>query len=177
MTEQRNKGGRPRGSGIDDGRDLDAVADLMVREPGLKKTPAIARVVQDRHPQHQWQAVERRLLRKWNATDDERMAAARERRAARRSVSSMTARELALTRGLGLYDDTGAAFLAAAKAHAMNIEPALRQLQSLAQSNTFAQARELASQLDSPALRQAMEEMKTQQRLWKAIAPIRFLRP
>ena len=87
MTTNTCKPGRPRGSGINDNRDLDAVADLLVCEPELKKTPAISRVVQKRHSdhQHQWPAVERRLLRKWNQTAEERLATAQERKEERRN--------------------------------------------------------------------------------------------
>lgn len=83
MTPKRPRG-RPKGSCLNDARHLDAVADLLLREPGLKKTPAISNVVQKAFPEHQWSAVERRLLRKWNQTGEERLQAAQERRDERR---------------------------------------------------------------------------------------------
>lgn len=80
MTEQRkNKGGRPRGSGKDDTRDLNEVADFMARNPGVKKTPAIAHVVGSKYPEHRQKSMERRLLRKWNLTGDERLKEAVQR--------------------------------------------------------------------------------------------------
>ena len=74
-----SKRGRPKGSGIDDRRHLERVAELMVRDASLKKTPAIRRVVAEAFAEHHWSAAERRLLRKWNASSEERLAEARER--------------------------------------------------------------------------------------------------
>ena len=80
MTEGKKRG-RPKGSCMDDARYLNKVADVMVRDHNLKKTPAIRRVVENEFPEHKWGAAERRLLRKWNASADVRLEAARERRA------------------------------------------------------------------------------------------------
>lgn len=82
MTTARGRG-RPKGSiKKGDGKHLDAVADLLVRNPGMKKTPAIAKIVQQAFPDkdNQWRNIERRLQRSWNKTEDERLAAANERR-------------------------------------------------------------------------------------------------
>ena len=81
--EQKRPRGRPKGAQIEDGWLLDMVADLMHNEPGLKKTPAIARVVAENFldQDHQHAKVQRRLLRKWNQDGDERLAAVPERRA------------------------------------------------------------------------------------------------
>jgi len=88
MKQKRSRG-RPKGTEINDGRYLDQIADLILKEPELKKTPAITRVVAKNFPEHQQSKTERRLLRKWNRTREERMNAARERRAdARRDVSA-----------------------------------------------------------------------------------------
>ena len=78
--EQKRKRGRPKGSQINDSRYLDQVADLMLKEPALKKTPAIARIVAKQFPEHQHVKMNRRLLRKWNETHEARMHAAKERR-------------------------------------------------------------------------------------------------
>ncbi len=83
MTQKRPRG-RPKGSGIKDDRYLDAIADLMVRQPNLKKTPAVSQVVQKAFDQHHWSAAERRLLRKWNNSAEERLEAAQERYAEER---------------------------------------------------------------------------------------------
>jgi hypothetical protein len=81
MTTNARRPGRPRGTGKKDGADLDAVADLLVSKPSMRKTPAIAQVVQNRHPDrsHEWAAIERRLLRKWGESGEERMKAAQAR--------------------------------------------------------------------------------------------------
>lgn len=87
MQNKRPRG-RPKGTEINDGRYLDQVADLMVKDRSLKKTPAIARIVEKNFSPHEYSKMERRLLRKWNKTSTERLAAARERQAdARNSVS------------------------------------------------------------------------------------------
>jgi|GEM_PF-3049764 len=78
MTE-RKKRGRPKGTTINDSKHLDAVADLIIKNPSLKKTPAIARIVEKAFPQQNWEAANRRLLRKWNETEKERLATAKER--------------------------------------------------------------------------------------------------
>ena len=87
MQNKRPRG-RPKGTEKNDGRYLDQVADLMVKDKSLKKTPAIARIVEKNFSPHEYSKMERRLLRKWNKTSAERLAAARERQAeARKSVS------------------------------------------------------------------------------------------
>ena len=85
MTEKR-KPGRPRGSGKNDSRELNAVAELMVKNPHLSKTRAISLIVQDRYPPHQWASTERRLLRKMEHPE-ERIAAARERLSEKRRAN------------------------------------------------------------------------------------------
>ena len=76
--EQKRPRGRPKGTQINDDCYLDMVADLMLKKPDLKKTPAIARVVFEKFPEHEHSKVERRLLRKWNETGDERLVARRD---------------------------------------------------------------------------------------------------
>ena len=98
MDERRNRGGRPRGSGKDDSRDLNRVADLMAKDRNLKKTPAISRVVMDRHPPHHWQKMERRLLRKWNLTGEDRLNEARQRLDERRRIERADREEATLQR-------------------------------------------------------------------------------
>ncbi|MGC1494736.1 MAG: hypothetical protein WA790_02935 [Sulfitobacter sp.] len=89
--KQKRPRGRPKGTEINDSRYLDKVADLIAKQPELKKTPAIARVVTQHFPEHQHSKVERRLLRKWNKTSEERLAAAKERHdEARRPVVGST---------------------------------------------------------------------------------------
>lgn len=77
--EQKRPRGRPKGTEINDGRYLDQVADLMVKDRSLKKTPAIARIVEKNFCPHEYSKVERRLLRKWNKSAEQRLEAARER--------------------------------------------------------------------------------------------------
>lgn len=86
--EQKRTRGRPKGTGHKDGPYLDQVADLMLAEPGMKKTPAITRIVTKNFPHvANPLSVERRLQRKWDKTQNERMAAARERRAEARKAA------------------------------------------------------------------------------------------
>ena len=76
MTNKRLRG-RPKGTAINDAKYLNEVATLMVRDPELKKTPTISRIVQKYFQEHRWQSVERRLLRKWNETGAERIEEAK----------------------------------------------------------------------------------------------------
>lgn len=67
MTIQRKRG-RPPGTGIDDGRFLDEVADLMQTNSRIRATTAMRRIMKDR--KGQWvaaseQAMLRRLQDKW----------------------------------------------------------------------------------------------------------------
>lgn len=78
--EKKRPRGRPKGTTINDSRYLDAVADYLVRNPKAKKTPTIAKVVAEAFPEHRQVAAKRRILRKWNETDEERLEAARQRR-------------------------------------------------------------------------------------------------
>lgn len=78
MKDKRPRG-RPKGTGIRDDQHLDAIADLITRQPGLKKTPAISQIVQKEFPEHQWDTVVRRLLRKWNNEATNRLRTAQER--------------------------------------------------------------------------------------------------
>lgn len=77
MTERKNKGGRPRGSGKDDSKELNMVADMMVRDPGLKMTAAIKKLAGKLFRPTEQEAAVRRLQRKWTDSADERLAEAR----------------------------------------------------------------------------------------------------
>jgi hypothetical protein len=61
ITEKRPRG-RPRGSGKNDLPQLAQVADLLVRDPSLKPTTAMKRVMRGRKD---WDATDSTLLRRW----------------------------------------------------------------------------------------------------------------
>jgi hypothetical protein len=104
MTVKRMRG-RPKGTTIPDGKYLDAVADLIVRNPGLKKTPAIGKIIQNNFPQTKWASSERRLLRKWNETSESRMRDAHERKYETQYVHSDAGRFASTNSGyMGLID-------------------------------------------------------------------------
>lgn len=158
MTEKRPRG-RPKGSGIKDDRHLDAVADLLVRQPALKKTPAISRIVQNAFPDHKWESAERRFLRKWNKSAEERLEAARERyveeRRERRAVRSIPASDL-------ISQITGASSFAAEMSR---MNSYAREVQEMLNPSTLQMIREQASiaqqmrdMIDPPMLRQMREQ-------------------
>lgn len=69
MTEKRMRG-RPAGTGVDDQRFLDEVADLLQNDPLMKPTAAMRLVMKER--KGQWtaaseEAMKRRLQVKWKA--------------------------------------------------------------------------------------------------------------
>lgn len=70
----KRRRGRPPGSGIDDSKDLRAVADLLLAEPKLKPTTAMKRVVYGIGDNQL-----RRLQDKWKVGKDCLLAEARER--------------------------------------------------------------------------------------------------
>jgi hypothetical protein len=81
MPIEKRPRGRPRGSGKDDSRPLAQVADLLVREPLLKPTTAIKRIVRkcnDRNVASE-AALVRRLQAKWKENGNSLLTAARER--------------------------------------------------------------------------------------------------
>lgn len=88
MTERRLPG-RPRGDGIDDERELAAMADMLLANPTMRPTTAYKRIV--RRP---GQSAIRRIQAKWRDRRETFLAAATERRAqaqaktAARTVSS-----------------------------------------------------------------------------------------
>lgn len=86
----KNKGGRPRGSSKHAKRDsttLEKVADLLVKEPDLKATTAMRKVLVKEEGKHPSDSTIRRLQKKWSDTSDDRMSEAQKRR---REVSSST---------------------------------------------------------------------------------------
>ncbi|EJN16284.1 hypothetical protein PMI42_00119 [Bradyrhizobium sp. YR681] len=74
------KRGRPKGSGKTDGPTLDLVANAIVRDPKLKPTTAMLRIIRSRTD---WNATEPTLLRrlqgKWKEESATLLSAARER--------------------------------------------------------------------------------------------------
>ncbi|SCX31835.1 hypothetical protein [Agrobacterium rosae] len=69
MREKRMRG-RPTGTGVDDQRFLDEVADLLLNDPRMKPTAAMRHVIKER--KGQWtaaseEAMKRRLQVKWKA--------------------------------------------------------------------------------------------------------------
>jgi hypothetical protein len=80
MSTEKRPRGRPHGSGKDDSRYLEQVADLLVRDHSLKPTTAMKRIMLGRKD---WGATDATLLRrwqvKWRAKEGSLLAAARER--------------------------------------------------------------------------------------------------
>lgn len=158
MTDKRPRG-RPKGTGIKDDRHLDAVANLIVRQPGLKKTPAISQIVQKTFPEHQWNAAERRLLRKWDRSAEERIEAAQKRyeeeKRERRAVRSFSASDL-------LSQLTGVNSYAAEMARMNSFA---REMQEMLNPSLMQELREQASMMqqirdmvDPPLLREMREQ-------------------
>ncbi len=77
MSDQpKRPRGRPKGSGKDDNPALNQIADLIVRDPSLKATTAIKRVIDGNNP-----SDIRRLQVKWKKDGDAFLFAARKRQA------------------------------------------------------------------------------------------------
>lgn len=76
------KAGRPTGSGIKDGKHLDAMADALTRDPSKTVNSVIMALDSKEDPEN----LRRRLHRKWERQGSERLAAARERHEERNST-------------------------------------------------------------------------------------------
>lgn len=168
MTKKRSRG-RPKGTAINDARHIEAVADVMVRNPDLKKTPAISQIVQKAFPQHQWQAAERRILRKWNETARERLEEARERRDEHYQASKEQAKRAhAVSRSLTLKQSPSVSeAIKAATSFQDRIEgifdiPGLRAIQEQAE-----QMRRLQDLIDPPVLRRLREQTEMMQKAFR----------
>jgi len=168
MTDKRPRG-RPKGTGIKDERHLDAVANLIVRQPDLKKTPAISKIVQKAFPEHQWSAAERRLLRKWNKSAEERLEAAQERYEEeireRRAMRSATANDL-------LSQITGATSFAGDLHEFREQALKMQQMRDMIDPPMLREMREQASMMqqmrdmiDPPILREMREQSELIKRL------------
>ncbi len=155
MTDKRPRG-RPKGTGKKDDRHLDAVADLLVRKSELKKTPAISQIVQKAFPQHQWEAAERRLLRKWNKTAEERLEAASERyaeeRRERRVARTLSSGSL-FPNKTGVFADLAAGLAMSKQMQDIIDPPALRFLRE--QEKEMQRFRDM---IDPPFMRQIREQ-------------------
>ncbi len=76
MSDMKKRGrGSPHGSGLNDENSLQQIADLILRNPALRPTTAIKRVL--RNPDS---ATLRRLQVKWKAQGEEQLTKARGRR-------------------------------------------------------------------------------------------------
>jgi len=79
MSDDKRPRGRPRGSGKNDEPYLAQVAELLIREPSLKPTTAMKRLMM----RHTWRETDQTLIRRWQGKWKEQspalMAAARER--------------------------------------------------------------------------------------------------
>jgi len=163
MTTKRSRG-RPKGTTMNDERHLDAVADLIVRTPDLKKTPAISKIVMKAFPEQNWPAAERRLLRKWNETACERLEAAQQRRdeerssrVVRRTIPSGT-----------LFPD-----MSGIRADMIPAQSIFKDMQNLIDPPTLRRIREQAERMlnviDPPTLRHIREQTEMMR---KAFEPL-----
>lgn len=120
MTQKKPRG-RPKGTVIPaDSRTLSAVADLLLREPALRPTAAIKRVVPD------WtDSVVHRLRGKWRKQHGALLAEARQRADAREARRMSSASMPAGVGGIASY---------AAKMRAFQDSPAMQVAQKMMNS-------------------------------------------
>lgn len=160
--------GRPKGTVIPtDRRVLNAVADLLLREPALRPTAAIKRLVPD------WtDSVVHRLMSKWRKEGQALLAEARQRqetRAARNasagnasvggSIGSLAAQLRMMTESQTLR-----------ATHQMLNSPTMRAVRELADSPTMRAIREMQENPTIRAIREmqnspVMQMIREQQRL------------
>lgn len=130
--KQKKPRGRPKGTVIStDWNTLEAIADLIVREPTLRPTTAIKRVVTD------WtDTIVHRLLGKWRKSNAALLSEAQQRQKERCDPTSIS-------------KESNSVYLLAEIAR-MDINPVLRTARELAFSPALKTAREM---MDSPTLR------------------------
>jgi hypothetical protein len=148
-----------------------------VCEPELKKTPAISRVVQKRHSdhQHQWPAVERRLLRKWNQTAEERLATAQERKEERRNRTTYrSAPHHASSSSMSCLAAIG---VGSAFQRALEEERNSWLMNGMTVTGVErAMAEHFKTMAAHEATRKILEEAKRMQRLYDQLDPLRLMR-
>ena len=139
--EPKKPRGRPKGTVIPtDQRVLNALADLLLREPTLRPTPAIKRLVPD------WtDSVVHRLMGKWRKDQQALLAKARQRQEAKAARAASA----------GSAPVGGSMGSLAAQIRAIHESPALRAAHEMMNSPAMKAMREIA---DSPTMR-AMREI------------------
>ena len=140
----KSKRGRPIGTGKNDDADLQAVADALLRTPGLRPTTAYKR-----HRPLAGDADVRRIQVKWRANADALMANAQAKQDAqtrRAETSGRTRRR----------DETNALADLAREMSALSSSPALKAMADLQNSPAMQAMRDLQN---SPAL-QAMADLQ-----------------
>lgn len=155
MSNDNRKPGRPKHSGKNDAKYLEQVADLMVKNPGLKKTPAIRKIVESNPWRVSDNSVERRFLRKWKIAGGEYLAAAQERR-------NEWKQEQRKGQGLNLGDLSAASSLARAMREVNPLSQALADMnqQHEAMKRALNPLAEMRDILDPPFMRQMREAQK-----------------
>lgn len=130
--KQKKLRGRPKGTVIaTDQKTLEAIADLIVREPALRPTTAIKRVVPN------WtDTIVHRLLGKWRKSNAALLLDAQQRRKERRDSTSISTQ-------------SDSVYLLAELAR-LDANPVLRTARELGSSPALKAAREI---MDSPTLR------------------------
>lgn len=163
-TNKRGRG-RPHGTGLNDEKTLEKIADLIARNPSLRPTTAIKRTLHNPDS-----ATIRRLQVKWKAQGEGFLAKARERReveaAARPTSGGINYGKLAMMSGalrnMGGLGGHSAIFdaLNNPALRAMN-SPAMRAIQAMENSPTM---RAIRAMENSPTMR-IMREMDKINRL------------
>lgn len=98
----KNLGGRPKGTGADDRKELAAVADILVRNPDVRPTTAMKLVLRKAVGRH-WRGADgglRTLQRKWKEQGPQLLEEARHRLMDRRSVNAISRSSIALMDGI-----------------------------------------------------------------------------
>lgn len=181
MTNTKRGRGRPPGPSAADRGVLEAVADIMLAEPGLKRATAMKRIVAD-DP-----AILRRLHRHWNVLSTELQEGAQRRAAAKAARSSQEGPRAGTSRyrrgrvtdgfaPLATRDLENTAWFKALKA--VEESPTLKLLKALEESPTMKLLREmeespamklLKAKIDPPGMKEFRERQETIARLVRGL--------
>lgn len=152
MSNEKRGRGRPPGTGKNDARTLEAVADMVIATPTLRPTTAMRRVARKAT-----EADIRRFQAKWKEERETLLERARVRAEARRNTSASPPRRHRSSSGIASLERISQEMGAVSRlTHEMLDSPAMRAMRDLENSPALKAMRDLEN---SPALK-AMRDLE-----------------
>ena len=164
----KNLGGRPRGTGADDRKELAAVADILVRNPDARPTTAMRSVLREAVGRH-WRGADgglRSLQRKWKEQGHQLLEEAHHRLIERRNINAISRSSIGLMPGLNAEQIT-----AISEAFRCQMNPMAERCREMSEAfslqmvtpemkRSLAVVEGLQTMWDTPEMREASEKLK-----------------